>query len=418
MMCARKCLALGGWLMVAGLSLTCNPFAKKPSVPVVMGPETGVAGVPLTFKATSEDPDGDSVAFMFDWGDTTTKVWTDFILSGETISVSHTYTDSGSCIVKAEAKNGKGRESGWSVGTDIELLSAGPGYPDSLVRTMHLPYGTKRIAISQDGQYLYSLSTLETSVFIASTGAYAIVDSVGVGGVPRSMAVSPDGSFLYVAVPDLDSVVIIRTEDHAVVSKFAAGREPSEIAITPNGDFAYVVCGDSIRVWRTSDLSIVATLAPNRAYPDIQISPDGAEVYVTSSVDSTLVVFNAVTNSVQRTLHLPACGTAVGVSCDGDKLYVGNDDSKIRVISVADWAIVGEIAVLGLVSQIVATPDSEYVLAANFDGRGFPVIRTELDMVVDLLTPGWPVGTIAVSPDGDRIFGSTHEGVTCVFGRR
>ena len=41
MTCARKCLALGGWLMVAGLSLTCNPFAKKPSVPVVIGPDAG-----------------------------------------------------------------------------------------------------------------------------------------------------------------------------------------------------------------------------------------------------------------------------------------------------------------------------------------------------------------------------------------
>ena len=235
---------------------------------------------------------------------------------------------------------------------------------------------------------------------------------------PGAWPLSPDGDYLYVVVPDLDSIVVIRTEDHAVVSKFAAGREPSYIAITPNGDFAYVVCGDSIRVWRTLDHSTVATLAPNRAYYDILISPDGAEVYVTSTVDSTLVVFNTMTNSVQRTLRLPARGTAVGVSCNGGKLYVGNDDSKIRVISTADWAIVGEIAVLGLVSQIVATPDSEYMLAANFDGRGFPVIRTERDMVVGMLTPGWPVSAIAVSSDGSRIFGSTHEGSTCVFGRR
>ena len=43
MTCARKCLALGGWLMVAGLSLTCNPFAKKPSVPVETGRERRVS---------------------------------------------------------------------------------------------------------------------------------------------------------------------------------------------------------------------------------------------------------------------------------------------------------------------------------------------------------------------------------------
>jgi hypothetical protein len=145
-----------GWLMVAGLSLTCNPFAKKPSVPVLMGPTTGVAGVPLTFRATSEDPDGDSVAFMFDWGDTTTNIWTNFILSGETISVSHTYADSNDYAVKAKAKNGKGRESVWSGGWTLHLAGSGPGYPDSLLLTADFPFNIADVRVSHDGQVLFA----------------------------------------------------------------------------------------------------------------------------------------------------------------------------------------------------------------------------------------------------------------------
>ncbi len=71
---------------------SCNLTDKAPTVPVISGPSSGVVGVPVTFKAMATDPDGDSVAFELDWGDTTTPAWSNFIASGETISVQHTYT--------------------------------------------------------------------------------------------------------------------------------------------------------------------------------------------------------------------------------------------------------------------------------------------------------------------------------------
>jgi hypothetical protein len=53
------------------LGAKCSLFNKAPSVPVVTGPTQGVAGVPVEFKATATDPEGDSIAFAFDWGDNT-----------------------------------------------------------------------------------------------------------------------------------------------------------------------------------------------------------------------------------------------------------------------------------------------------------------------------------------------------------
>jgi hypothetical protein len=60
--------------MVVLLGAKCSLFNKAPTVPAVTGPAQGVAGVPVTFKATATDPDGDSIAFQFDWGDTTTPM--------------------------------------------------------------------------------------------------------------------------------------------------------------------------------------------------------------------------------------------------------------------------------------------------------------------------------------------------------
>ena len=62
-------------------SSTCAGFNKAPTVPVISGRSAGVVGVPVTFKATAPDPENDSVAFHFDWGDSSTLAWADLFVS-------------------------------------------------------------------------------------------------------------------------------------------------------------------------------------------------------------------------------------------------------------------------------------------------------------------------------------------------
>jgi|GEM_PF-2706357 len=149
-----KALVLGIATVAAAFILlgsTCSLFSKAPSVPVIFGPTAGVVGVPVEFTATSSDPDGDSVAFQFDWGDNSTQVWASFIVSGETTSVQHAYSDSGEYSVKAKAKDKKGRESGWSAGHALRFISTGPAYPDSVCDSIYLRTSGTRCSMSPDG---------------------------------------------------------------------------------------------------------------------------------------------------------------------------------------------------------------------------------------------------------------------------
>ncbi|NLI99422.1 S8 family serine peptidase [bacterium] len=113
-----------GWGMIdpsAALdygSGTGNP-PQTPSAPT--GPSSASAGQSVTFTASTTDPDGDQVAYRFDWGDGNVSAWTSFVSSGVSQSSSHSYTKGGTFYVKAKAKDSNGKESGWSSGSAITI---------------------------------------------------------------------------------------------------------------------------------------------------------------------------------------------------------------------------------------------------------------------------------------------------------
>jgi hypothetical protein len=103
-----------------------NNAPDMPSIPT--GPTSGSKNTEFTFTSSAEDPDNDSVAIRFDWGDGDTSGWSDWQASGDSISMSHSWSDTGTYDIKAQAKNKKDATSDWSTGHPIEIseeISAG-----------------------------------------------------------------------------------------------------------------------------------------------------------------------------------------------------------------------------------------------------------------------------------------------------
>jgi hypothetical protein len=85
-----------------------------PDVPVApLGPSSGDIGN-YTFYTTTTDPDEDSIAFKFDWGDGTSSRWSNYVASGDTIAMTHFYGDSGYYYIQAQAKDAHEALSEWS----------------------------------------------------------------------------------------------------------------------------------------------------------------------------------------------------------------------------------------------------------------------------------------------------------------
>jgi hypothetical protein len=80
-----------------------------------LGPTSGRSLTAYKYATSAEDPNGNHMRYVFDWGDGTTS-WTglDFINSGASRSVFHKWSKSGMYQVKAMAMDDKGAISGWS----------------------------------------------------------------------------------------------------------------------------------------------------------------------------------------------------------------------------------------------------------------------------------------------------------------
>lgn len=89
---------------------------EPPAVPQQPdGPEQVHAGYPVTYSTAANDPDGDPLRYGWDWdGDGTVDEWTAYRRSGETATISHTWTTAGSYQVRVKSEDNGGDTSGFS----------------------------------------------------------------------------------------------------------------------------------------------------------------------------------------------------------------------------------------------------------------------------------------------------------------
>jgi hypothetical protein len=99
-----------------------NHAPETPQQP--QGPSEGNAGEDCTFLTYTTDPDGDSVYYFFDWGDSTEDNWVGPFDSGAPVNRTHLWHERGIYTVKVKAKDMFDAESNWSESVSVAL--AGP----------------------------------------------------------------------------------------------------------------------------------------------------------------------------------------------------------------------------------------------------------------------------------------------------
>lgn len=87
---------------------------NAPEMPTMDGPIEGKTGTPIDYTITTTDPDGDTVFFKIDWGDGLVSDWLGPYYSGAVADISHTWSERGSYIIKAKAKDNDGAETDWA----------------------------------------------------------------------------------------------------------------------------------------------------------------------------------------------------------------------------------------------------------------------------------------------------------------
>ncbi|NPV61381.1 MAG: PKD domain-containing protein [Methanotrichaceae archaeon] len=100
------------------ISYTLNSPPEQPLPP--RGADKGFQRRSYYYSATASDPDGDSVKYVFDWGDgTQTESWA--VRTGTTASARHLWNKAGTYQVRVEAVDLKGASSGWSDARTVQI---------------------------------------------------------------------------------------------------------------------------------------------------------------------------------------------------------------------------------------------------------------------------------------------------------
>ncbi len=112
-------------LLFSALIFTGCKKNKAPDIPSTpSGPSSGKTNTEYTFTSSAEDPADDSISIRFDWGDSNISEWSSWKASGDSVSMSHPWSVSGSYFIKTQAKDIKNITSEWSAVHEI-VISAG-----------------------------------------------------------------------------------------------------------------------------------------------------------------------------------------------------------------------------------------------------------------------------------------------------
>ncbi|MFO7674896.1 MAG: PQQ-binding-like beta-propeller repeat protein [bacterium] len=117
------------------------------------GPAHGDRSITCEFTASAADPDGDSVAVRFAWGDGDTSEWSAWAGGGDTVAGAHSWSAAGSFLVRAQARDRPETESDWSSPHGIEVADNLP--PDAPSR----PAGPG--AVPKDSAVAYSAAATD-----------------------------------------------------------------------------------------------------------------------------------------------------------------------------------------------------------------------------------------------------------------
>lgn len=214
---------------------------------------------------------------------------------------------------------------------------------------------------------------------------------------------------LYVLNGGSKSVSTINTATNQVVgTPIPTGELPESIAITPNGKRAFVVnqTGASVTVIETATRTPVATIPLPSNGERVAISPDGKTAYVTSESKEKVIAINTETATEVGTITAGPEASAIAISPNGKQAFVGIAPEDVQVVETATGKPVGgPIKVAGFAQEIAFTPDGETAYVAA--GNEVAVIDTALGQVVREIPIGAAVSSLAVSPDGRRLYVSS-----------
>lgn len=400
-----KSMRLSDWSFAKEFIVSSNRPPDSPQNP--SGPYTGSVNILYNFSTTTLDPDQDSIAYQFDWGDGEISNWSDFLPAGIMVLMQHAWSDTGFYLMRARAKDINGAISSWSYAHNIQINLTGSLFPNYV--EINIPVGIDPISVTAlpNGNYIYVANQISSDVSVIQTSTNSVIATIPVGLNPTCVAASTNSNYVYVANSNNNNVMVIRTSDNTIIDTITVGDLPSGIAVLPNGQHLYVtnLGNDNISVIQTSDHTLIATIT-NISQPHSIISlPNSQYLYVTSPYQNQLAVIRTNDNTVQTIIQSGNQPTHLSSSLDGEYVYVTNyGDNSVSIIQTSDNQIIGVTPVAGNPYAIATYPFGNYYYLTNQSRQYVSVINGLNNHVVALIPVQTNPSGLAMHPDGNLVY--------------
>ncbi len=282
----------------AGHDIVIGQPPNTPSSP--SGPDTGTHGPSYSFSATTTDPDGDQVAFQFDWGDGSQSSWSSYVNSGGSATMSHSWSGEGTYQVKVKAKDSFGAESGWSAARSITIRVILLAVDPSSLDFGELGKGSSKTMSFR--AYNAGAGTLNGS--IATNRDWITVNPSSFDGNDNTISVTVETAGLAESLTPYSAVITITSNGGTETIQVSLLVIPSGIVAYPNPfspslDTVLVFWGNSVPYMKIRILNLAGELVKvlQEKYGNSMLSWDGR---------------NEQGNLVARGIYIFAMGTFSG----------------------------------------------------------------------------------------------------------
>jgi outer membrane protein assembly factor BamB len=366
---------LSAALLVVGVS-SCRKN-RPPDVPAVpTGSSVCFKDTTYTFTTTATDPDGDSVAVRFIGVDLPSG-WSGWFPSGDTVALTHAWSDTGTYQFCAQAQDRKGSSSGWSSALTVQVVYRWPP------QTPAAPTGPD--IGGRDSSY-----TFATAAFHPDSINVAIRFSWGDGDTSNWSPFVASGESVRMshawATPDVHQVTAQAKDTGNVLSQWSS---PHDITIRPP---------DTLRKWR---FQLKADSEGIHLYSSPAIGPDGT-IYVGSS-DSALYAVNPDGTLKWRYLTGGDVRSSPAIGSDGT-VYFGSEDSYLYALN-PDGTLKWSYLTAGDIGSSPAVAADGTIYVGSNDNR-LHAVNSDGTLKWSYLTGSLVSSSPAIAADGTVYFGS------------
>jgi gliding motility-associated-like protein len=231
------------------------------------------------------------------------------------------------------------------------------------------------ISVSPDASKIYSADYSSNTVSVIDASNNTVIKTIPVGSGPYCIALNNDGSLAYVCNSTTGSISVIDTKTNTVIKTIPVKYGPRNAVLSKDGSKLYICGYVYASIINTSNGKDIKDFSLGRDADAIGISPDGNSVYVTSG-DGTFYVINTTTNSIITTIPVGQAPDGITISPDGKKAYVTCKSGYICVINTVTNTSSATLFFNGMQPEgICFTPDGSQLCVVEGDSEDLMMLN-------------------------------------------